>query len=115
MLRSSLCDYSDTYILVKGAISIERVLTPAEPENVGKEVVFKNCAPFTDCISEINNTEIDNAKDIDVVMSVYDLIEYGNNYSKTSGSLRQYYREEPALTNAGAIADISAADNSTSF
>ena len=55
--------------------------------NNHKELVFKNCAPFTDCISEINNTQIDNAKDIDLVMLMYNLIEYSNNYSKTSESL----------------------------
>ena len=50
--------------------------------NVGKEVVFKNCGPFTDGISEINNTQIDNAKNIDAVMPMYNLIEYSNNYQK---------------------------------
>ena len=60
------------------------------PNNNHKELVFKNCAPFTDCISEINNTQIDNAKDIDLVMLMYNLIEYDNNYSKTSGSLSVY-------------------------
>ena len=50
MLRSDVCDYSDAYILVKGTISITRVLAPTPPENVGKKVVFKNCAPFTDWI-----------------------------------------------------------------
>ena len=55
--------------------------------NDHKELVFKNCAPFTDCISEINSTQIDNAKDIDLVMLMYNLIEYSNNYSKTSESL----------------------------
>ena len=58
-------------------------------------VAFKNCAPFTICISEINNTQIDNCKDIDIVMPMYNLIEYSNNYAKTSGSLWQYYRDEP--------------------
>ena len=56
MLKSSLCDYSDAYILLKGTITVACLLAPAETENIGKEVVFKNCAPFTDCISEINNT-----------------------------------------------------------
>ena len=51
--------------------------------------------PFTKCISRINNTEIDNAKDIDIVMSMYNLIEYSDNYSKTSGSLWQYYKDDP--------------------
>ena len=52
---------------------------------------------MADCISEINNTQIDNAKDLDIVMAICNLIKYGNNYSKTSGSLSQYYRNEPAL------------------
>ena len=58
-------------------------------------VIFKYCAPFTNCISEINNTQVDNAKDIDIVMPMYNLIEYSDNYVKTSGSLWQYYRDEP--------------------
>ena len=57
------------------------------PNNNNKEVVFKICAQFIDCISQINSTQIDNVKDIDVVIPMYDLIEYSNNYSKTSGSL----------------------------
>ena len=88
MLRSSLCDYSDAYILVSGTITI--AVSAAGGGNNNIEVVFKNCAPFTDCISEINCTQIDNAKDIDVVIPMYNLIEYSDNYSKTSGSLWQY-------------------------
>ena len=67
-----------------------------------KDVIFKNCAPFTNCISEINNTQVDNAKDIDIVMPMYNLIEYSDNYAKISGSLWQYYRDEPNdnLTNS---------------
>ena len=60
-----------------------------------KGVTFKNCAPFTKCINRINNTEIDNAKDIDIVMPMYNLIEYSDNYSKTSGSLWQYSKDDP--------------------
>ena len=60
-----------------------------------KGVAFKNCAPFTNCISEINNTQIGNAKDIDIVMPMYNLIEYRDNYAKTTGSLWQYFRDEP--------------------
>ena len=56
--------------------------------------MFKNCAPFKDCISKTNNTQADNIKYLDVVMSIYNLIEYGDNYSKTSGSLWQYFRDE---------------------
>ena len=58
----------------------------ANPNNNDNDVVFKNCAPFTDCISEINNTQIDNAKGINVVMLMYNLIECSDNYSKKSGS-----------------------------
>ena len=84
----SITSYSDTYILVKGTITVGLVPPPAvNPNNNDKEVVFKNCAPFTDCISEINHTQIDNAKDIDIVMPMYNLIEYSDYYSKRSRSL----------------------------
>ena len=98
MLRSNLCDYADAYILVKGTITItgagdDAAARRADERNKG--VIFKNCAPFTKCISKINDTEIDNAQDIDIVMPMYNLIEYSDNYSKTSGSLWQYYKDEP--------------------
>ena len=57
--------------------------------------IFKNCAPFTNCISEINNTQLDNAKDTDIAMQMYNLIKYSNNYARTSGSLLQYCRDDP--------------------
>ena len=97
MLKSSLCDYSDAYILAKGKITIaeEDDAAARQADERDKGVTIKNCAPFTNCISEINNTQVDNAKDIDVVMPMYNLIEYSDNYSKTSGSLWQYYRDEP--------------------
>ena len=98
MLKSSLCDYSDAYILVKGTITIEGAGDNAaarQADEKDKGVAFKNCAPFTNCISEINNSQVDNAKDIDIVMNMYNLIEYSDNYAKTSGSLWQYYRDEP--------------------
>ena len=84
MLRSSLYDYRDSYILVSGTRTVGEVA--ADRGNNGIQVVFKKCAPFTTCISEINNTQIDNAKYIDVVMPMYDLIEYSDNYSRTSES-----------------------------
>ena len=88
MLKSSLCDYSDAYILVKRAITVDNTAAAdADVNNTIKKVIFKNCAPFTNCISEINNTQLDNAKDIDIVRSMYNLIEHSDNYSKTSGSL----------------------------
>ena len=66
MLRSSLCDYSDAYILVSGTITVPNTAAAAANPNNRKNIVIKNCAPFTNCISEINNTQIDNAKDIDI-------------------------------------------------
>ena len=98
MLKSNLCDYADAYILVKGTITItgagdDAAARRADERNKG--VIFKNCAPFTKCISRINNTDIDNAQDIDIVMPMYNLIEYSDNYSKTSGSLWQYYKDDP--------------------
>ena len=90
MLRSSLCDYSDAYILVKGNISVNNTGTAETPTNRKKKVIFKNCVLFTTCISKINNTQIHNAEYTDVVMPMYNLIEYSNNYSRTSGSLCQY-------------------------
>ena len=74
MLKSSLCDYSDAYILVKGTTTVNNTAAQgAAANNTNKKVIFKNCAPFTNCISEINNTQIDNAKDIDIVMPMYNL------------------------------------------
>ena len=100
MLKSSLCDYSDAYILVKGTISVNNTAAAgAAVNNDDKKVIFKNCTPFTNCISEINNTQIDNAKDIDIVMSMYNLIEYSDNYAKTTGSLWQYCKDIPARNN----------------
>ena len=98
MLKSSLCDYSDAYILVKGTTTINGRGADAaarQADERDKGVSFKNCAPFINCISEINNTQIDNAKNIDIVMPMYNLIEYSDNYAKTSGSLWQYFRDEP--------------------
>ena len=96
MLKSS--DFSDAYILVKGRITIAGVgddATARQAEKRDKGVSFKNCAPFTNCISQINNTQIDNAKDTDIVMPMYNLIEYSDNYAKITGSLWQYFRDEP--------------------
>ena len=98
MLRSNLYDYADPYILVKGTITITGEGDNAAAERADerdKGVTFKNCAPFTKCISRINNTDINNAHDIDIVMPMYNLIEYSDNYSKTSGGLWQYYKDDP--------------------
>ena len=85
------------------------------PTNRNKKVIFKNCAPFTNCISEIKNTQVDNAKDIDIVMPMYNLIEYSNNYSKTSGSLCQYCKDVPAMDDDGDIVDFNGANATDSF
>ena len=91
MLRSALCNYSDVYIVVKERISV----TGTENANTrNKYLFFKNNAPFRSCISKINNTLIDSAEDIDTVMPMYNLLEYSNNFSMTSGSLWNYYRDE---------------------
>ena len=75
MLISSLCDCSDPYILVKGNILVNNTAGAGDDaNNTNKKAIFKNCAPFTDCISKINNTQIDNPKDIDIVMSMYNLL-----------------------------------------
>ena len=98
MLKSSLSDYSDAYFVVKGKITIIGEGDDAAARQANerdKGVAFQNWTPFTNCISEINDTQIDNVKDIDIVMPMYNLTEYSDNYSKTSGSLWQYYRDEP--------------------
>ena len=111
MLRSNLCDYADAYILVNGTVTITgnaglepdenasriaaQLLAARQEDERDKGVTFKNCAPFVKCISRINNTEIDKAKDIDIVIPMNNLIEYSDNYPKTSGSLWQYYKDDP--------------------
>ena len=114
MLRSSLCNYSDAYILVSGTITVPNTGIAAN-SNIRKIIVIKNYTPFTDCISEINNTQIDNAIYIDIIMSVYDLIEYSDKYSKTSGILWQYYRDDLFLNKNGDIADFPADNNNSAF
>ena len=92
MLRSSLWDFSDAYILIKGnIIHIGNRLYICRCRcccnNANKKVIFKNCARFIKCISKINHIQIDNVEYIDIVMPMYNLTEYSVNYSKTSASL----------------------------
>ena len=112
MLRSSLCGQSDVYIPVKGNIIVND--TAAAANNIGKQVIFKNCAPFTNRISKINNTQVNNAKDIDIVMLMYNVLEYSDNYSETSGSLWQYWKDIPAVNNFD-IVDFDGANATDSF
>ena len=93
MLKLSSCDYSDVYILVSGTIAITNAGTAASTNN-RKNMIIKNCVAFTSCISKINNSQTNNAKDIDVVMEMYNLIKYSDTYWKISGNLGHYYRDD---------------------
>ena len=116
MLKSSLCDYSDAYILVKGTISVNNTAAAgAAVNNDNKKVIFKNCAPFTNCISEINNTQIGNAEDIDIVMPMSNLVEYSDNYAKTTGSLWHYCKDIPARDANNAITEFRVNNTTDSF
>ena len=93
MLRSDLCDFSDAYIVVKGTITLTKTDERRFIDIRNRLSAFKNNAPFTNCISKINNVLIDNAEDLDVVMPMYNLLEYSKNYIKTTGSFWNYYRD----------------------
>ena len=100
MVRSDFCDFSDAYIVVKGDITVEG---NNNGNKRNKNLVFKNNAPFINCITKINGIKIDNVEDLDVVMPMYSLLEYSKNYKKTTGSLWNYYRDEsndPVSTNS---------------
>ena len=105
-LRSNLCDYVDAYVHVKGTTTITgnagppagrteaQLLAARQAVERDKGVTFKNCAPFTKFISRINNTDIGTAQNNDIITPIYNLIEYSDNYSKTSGRLWQYYKDD---------------------
>ena len=90
-LQSDFCDYSDAYIVVKGRITVEG---DNDTKTNNKKLIFKNNVPFRSCISKINNTFIDNAEELDIVMLMYNLLEYSDNYSVTLGSLWNYCRDK---------------------
>ena len=92
VLKSNLCDYNDAYILVRMDIIV--TVAPAT------QVAFKNCAPFTKCITKIDETTIDDAEDLDLVMPMYNLIEYSSNYSETTGSSSFYSKDKATNFNA---------------
>ena len=102
-IESSLCDYSDAYILFTGNINVTG-------GDANTKVAFKNCAPFEDCRTEINDTFVDYADFINITMPMYNLIEYSDNYSDTSGSLWNFKRDE--ITNN---ANVTNDDNAPSF
>ena len=98
MLRSNVCDYSDAYILVKGTITVTAPEISNNADNIrdkrNRPLISKNNAPFVSCITRINGELIEDADDLDIVMSMYNLLEYSQNYRKTIGSLYNYYRDE---------------------
>ena len=112
MLKLGLWKQSDAWILVKEIIKVTNTATAnGDANNINQKVIFKSCTPFADRITKINSIQENNTKDIDVVISMYNLWEYSNNYSKTSWSSFHYYRDEPALNNDGDVVDF--ADNNT--
>ena len=98
MLRSNFCDYSDVYILVKGTITVTAPGVNNNADNIrdkrNRPLILKNNAPFVSCITRINGELIEDADDLDIAMSMYNLLEYSKNYRKTIGSLYNYYRDE---------------------
>ena len=96
-IESSLCDYSDAYILVTGNITVKR-RNAADTADIAlgaiTQVAFKNCVPFEKCSTEIDGTLVDEANFINITMPMYNLIEYSDNYSDTSGSLWGFKRDE---------------------
>ena len=87
MLRSDLCDFSDVYIIIKGDATLANATNRDFIDVRNRFLAFKNNAPFTNCISKINNVFIDNVEDLDNVMPMYHLLEYSKNYLKTTGTL----------------------------
>ena len=92
MLKSDLCDFSYAFIIVKGTITLRKTNGQGFIDIRNMFLAFKNNAPFTNYISKINNVLIDNAEDLNVVMPMYNLLEYSKNCKKTTGSLWNYYR-----------------------
>ena len=103
------------YSLKENILVNNTAIDGAAASNTNKIVIIKNCASFTNCISKIDNTRTDNAELIDIVMPMYNVTEYSDNYSKISGSLLQYWKEIPAINNNGGIADFNDSNATDSF
>ena len=118
MLRSNLCDYSDAYILVKGTITVTAPGANNGANNIrdkrNRPLILKNNAPFVSCITRINGELIEDADDLDIVVSMYNLLEYSKNYRKTIGSLYNYYRDELTNDDNDSFANINVV-NSEAF
>ena len=111
MLKSGLCDCSDAYILLCGTTTITGGPNDVAEANKrtderNKEVIFKNCTPFIECTSKINNIQMNHTKALDLAMLMYNLIEYSDSYSKTFGSPWHYYRDQPVLDNTGSFTNF---------
>ena len=106
-IKPNLFDYSDSYIFVTGDIKVAAVAA-------NTNVAVKNCAPFTKCVTHINDEHVETAENLDIIMPMYNLIDYSDNYADSSGSLSQFKRDESPMNNAGNPNNV-ALDNSTSF
>ena len=119
MLRSNLCDYSDAYILVKGTITVTAPGANNGANNIrdkgNRSLILKNNPPFVSCITSINGELIEDADDLDIVMSMYNLLKYSKNYRKTIGSLYNYYRDELSNDADNNIFDNIKVINSNTF
>ena len=107
VIKPNLSDYSDAYILVTGNIT-------ATGGNANTKGAFKNCAPFTRCVTHVNDKHVTTAENLDIIMPMYKLLEYSDNYADSSGSLWQFKRDEQDITAAG-IPNAVTTNNSTSF
>ena len=107
VIKPNLCDYSDAYILVTGDIKVAAVAADTT-------FPFKNCAPFTRCATQINDEHVETAENLDIIMPMYNLIEYSNNYADSSGSLYQFKRDESPTNDDGNLSNV-ALDNSAFF
>lgn len=115
MLSSNLCDYSDPHILIKETIAVENTATVAAQYHVISKIIFRTCVLSTNCITSINNTQVYDTHNINVVVPMYNLIEHIDYYSKTSITLWQYSRGEPALDFINNIIEINAANATKSL
>ena len=106
-----MCDYADAYILIDGTIRAESRPIPAAPINANTRLALKNCVPFTKCNLEINDEHVDTEENLDIVMPIYNLIEYSDNYQDSSATLYQYKQDEPPDD----IVNDLAVNNSSSF
>ena len=114
MLRSDLCDYADAYILVNGIITVTANAGANNiRDNKNRKLILKNNAPFVSCITRINSELIEDADDLDIVIPMYNLLEYSKNYRKTIGSLYNYYRDELTNDNNSNFANRNVVNSNT--